>query len=267
MPEEESTEAPRLHAKLFPSEPIIGGPFLNAFHKVLKATLPEWTSRLTVREGGVDRCVVGPDDDLAAAIPIVPRISPRGRQGAHLYGAYRGLSFLLISSPDSLPPSHNVINICSDGRPEIEGRSTHEWIRTFFEAVVAAIPIRYGLACDGEEFSAQNSIADEWSVELVGRDMTKSLPGLYWLNYFGEPYVDFIGETRLTTAPGPIVRKVDHGVFIELAESPWDWRSPAYQSLREDVLSHLGPEYFYSLQNPDRPTIAPTFTRSQSALP
>lgn len=228
MPGEPSTEVPSLHAKLFPSEPIIGGPFLKAFHKVLKATLPEWTSRLRVRESGVDRCVVGSDDDLAAAIPIEPRISPRGWQGAHLYGAYRGLSFLLISSPDSLPPHRNVINIDSDGRPEIEGRPTHEWIRTFFEAVVAAIPIRYGLACDGEEFSAQNSIADEWSVELVGRDMTKSLPGLYWLNFFGEPYVDFIGETRLTTAPAPIVRKVDHGVFIELAESPWSWRSSAY---------------------------------------
>jgi hypothetical protein len=58
----------------------------------------------------------------------------------------------------------------------------------------------WGAAFDRDGFRARN--LDETSgARALGRDMSKALPGLYWLNLFGAPYVDLIGVERLRTAP------------------------------------------------------------------
>ena len=50
----------------------------------------------------------------------------------------------------------------------------------------------YGRACATGEFDAKNMVLEN-GVHSVGVDISRSLPGLYWLSFFGEYCVNSIG--------------------------------------------------------------------------
>jgi hypothetical protein len=84
-------------------------------------------------------------------------------------------------------------------------------------------------------------------------------PGLYWLNFFGAPYVDLMGRERLLTAPAYEVKPVDDGVLIALDSSANAWQTAAYRQREQAVIAHLGEKYFFSRHDPARQTVAPDF--------
>lgn len=45
--------------------------------------------------------------------------------------------------------------------------------------------------------------------------------------------------------------------LLELSRSPSDWDTPEYLVAEQQVLDHLGPQFFFSKAHPDRPSIAP----------
>lgn len=64
----------------------------------------------------------------------------------------------------------------------------------------------------------------------LGRDIRRSLPGLFWLDVFGKPYVDLIGRVRLVDLPvGAVVTSGD-AVVLKLYESPESWSTPRAQA-------------------------------------
>jgi hypothetical protein len=98
-------------------------------------------------------------------------------------------------------------------------------------------------------------------VHAIGVFLEDSLPGLYWLNYFGPPYTKLFGKERLLSAPGFEVGEADGGVLVALDEVPMTWTGGEYRAREAAVIDHLGREFFFSKDTPERKTVAPEFRR------
>lgn len=193
-----------------------------------------------------------------------PSRFPRTAYTGQLDGADSSLTLVLLIDEYSLAPRRRewgwgnciAINVCAR---RIEGTPAALWVGQFVEAAVSRIPIDHGFACTSEEFDAKNISHEGGGTEAVGRDISKALPGLYWLNYFGEIYCDLIGRDRLGSAPAPYIHEVGNGMVLTVSGDPTAWESGGYRAAEEKILEHLGPQYFFWKANPERETIAPAF--------
>lgn len=100
-------------------------------------------------------------------------------------------------------------------------------------------------------------MSDGPSIEAVGRDFGRFLPGVFWLNFFGRRYRELLGDARLRSTPASEVAGVDDGVLVGLGFDPSRWDTPEYVSAEQKVRDHLGAGVFFSKAEPDRPTVAP----------
>ncbi|WP_203909571.1 hypothetical protein [Rhizocola hellebori] len=94
------------------------------------------------------------------------------------------------------------------------------------------------------------------SVEAIGRDFGRFLPGLFAVNYFGERYVTLFGDRRIAQLKPQVVEPAGSGVVVSVA-SPGNWQ--AAESSYAEVLDTLGREHFFDRDNDTRMTVAPTF--------
>lgn len=144
-------------------------------------------------------------------------------------------------------------------RSKVEGVDALAWSAEVFEALCAALPSLYGDVHSSDEYDAKNMSHEGGGLEAVGVDASKCLPGLYWLNFFGKPYCDLMGRDRLLSAPAAEVHEVDDGVLLRLSDNPRKWDSPEYKAVERRVLDHIGPQYFFSREQPNKKTTAPDF--------
>jgi hypothetical protein len=176
-----------------------------------------------------------------------------------LFGADSDLTFFLDHDDKTLPPELNNLTIEVYRLVMVEGEPTSAWARRAFEAIAARLPLRYAMAYLGEEHDAKNMIDDETGVRAIGMKITAAVPGLYWLNFFGRPYLDLMGHERLLSAPAYEVKPVDDGVLVALDAAADAWNTAAYRQREQAVIEHLGKQYFFSRHEPSRQTIAPDF--------
>ena len=249
------------------TRPVFDEAQLRELQRVINDRLPQWASRLraTEDEDSPGGALVSQDHGLYDCIyAIAP---PKyGLGDVVLSGAYAGISFYVFHCITTYPPVLNRMSIEVDELATIEGQMTSDWARGMFEAVTAQLPVRYGFARLDEEYYAKNMIDDETGVRAIGADITAAIPGLYWLNYLGAPYVNLIGRERLLTAPAYEVKPAGDGVLLALDSSPDAWQRAAYQQREQAVIAHLGEQFFFSRSDPERKTIAPDF-RSDRACP
>jgi len=144
-------------------------------------------------------------------------------------------------------------------RARVDGMDAVAWSRRVLEQLCAALSPPHAYAHMLEEFDAKNISHEGGGTRAVGGDVSKALRGLYWLNFFGRPYRDLIGRERLLSAPGHEVTEIDDGVLLSLHENPRAWDNPEYRATERRVLEHLGPQYFFSKEEPNRKTVAPDF--------
>ena len=111
-----------------------------------------------------------------------------------------------------------------------------------------------------DESAGQNMLTTPQVSRAIGIDVSRHLPGLYWLNFFGQPYRDLLGRERLLAAPGCRTAEIDDGVLLELHEEPRAWHTDEYRQVQERVLDHLGRQHFFDRRHPDRETVAPDFS-------
>jgi len=117
----------------------------------------------------------------------------------------------------------------------------------------------YGFAyCNGEYYSKNMDTTKGYAA--IGQDPSRHLPGLYWINFFGEPYVGLIGKKCLMTTPGSVIKETKNGVLVQFGNEPLSWRTHEYKSAVEDALEHIGRRYFFDRQNTKQQTVAPHFT-------
>jgi hypothetical protein len=180
-----------------------------------------------------------------------------GGRDASLVVVVRVDENLLSQAGDSWTWGNRIV--LQVGRSKVEGVSAPVWTRRAFEKLCQGLSPVHGHAEFHEEYDAKNMVHDDGGTRAVGVNVRRHLPGLYWLNFFGRPYCELVGEERILGAPAEEARRVDAGVLVALDESPANWNSDSYKSVEDRVRSHLGEEFFFSKEQPDRDTRAPVF--------
>jgi hypothetical protein len=255
-----------LWLKVYVARPFFEREQLDALQDLISHHLSNWFRGLSIGKEDRDAAAMKVEGkDLFQAIEefAPPRF---GLGDVVLSGSYEGVWLYAESSRSTLPPESNRLSIEIIDRQEVEGKQLTTWAHEFFRALPAALPVRYGLGHLADEFEAKNIERTSGSVRALGVRLSKSLPGLYWLNYFGPPYVRLIGEERLLTTPAPDVRRAGDGVFLALDTDPANWKLPTYHEKERDAIDHIGREFFFSREQPERETRAPDFrAESRSA--
>jgi hypothetical protein len=137
----------------------------------------------------------------------------------------------------------------------IDGLSNAAWARKLLEIAAARLRPVWASARTSAEYRAK-VMSDLPPHRAEGRDFSEYLPGLFWLNYVGEPYVDLIGLDRLLSAPAEVLQ-INQGVFLALPGDPWAWEGEEYRKAEDAVLSHVGKEFFFSKVDSGKTTVAP----------
>jgi hypothetical protein len=240
--------------------PVFAAPQLNKLHELMVDLLPRWSFELKVAksEHSRDRLVIPRDGSLFHAVnEVAPSRFGIGR--AILKGTYKGLTFFLNSCNSTLPPELNYVKVEILDSSIIEDQPFSGWAQRFLESVPALLPVRYGNARLSEEFATKNLVHEGGRTYALGVRLAEGLPGLYWLNFFGKPYVRFIGEDRLLSAPAYEVKKVGNGVLIALNDSPLSWQSADYNEREINTINHIGRDLFFFKGEAERQLKAPDF--------
>lgn len=88
-------------------------------------------------------------------------------------------------------------------------------------------------------------------IEAGGEDdrgsfINASIPNVYWVNFFGRPYVDMFGAEKLRTAPCYRVQELfDGGFMLMLTATREEALSQEGRAKAQAVKEHLGIEYFF----------------------
>jgi hypothetical protein len=86
----------------------------------------------------------------------------------------------------------------------------------------------------------------------TARGPPDALIDVFWLNYFGRPYVDLFGREQLLASPALWVRDLGEGAALAIADSPWESSTPAAQHRAEDIKRFLGQDAFLDPRAPGR---------------
>ena len=255
---------------------------LDALQALLGSLAPTWCSRLREWNGPRDQRPVDIGRDGALKAAVLAAAGRRGptyaalveRHGAPPYERVTGSAELRGAGPElvvvvsidemvlsPLGPAKALGNhvALQVRRPGIEGQPGGQWLREAFEALSAELAPAWGYACHPDEYWAK-VMSDAPSIRAVGRDFSRSLPGLFWLNFFGRRLRDSVGEDRLLSTPAHRVAAVDAGVAVELAADARSWSTPEYAGREALVREHLGADLFFSKAEPDRRAAMPDWT-------
>jgi hypothetical protein len=148
---------------------------------------------------------------------------------------------------------------CTTNKRRLGGLTSHEWIAALLYRLVANDDVLWGAAWNDDEFRWSNLHEEADGIWALGRDMRRSLPGLFWLNAFGSPYVNLIGHDALISAPAHRVVNVGSSIVVETYPAPDAWATDGSMVARDRVLNHIGRQYFYDRSAPGRDTVAPDF--------
>ena len=125
--------------------------------------------------------------------------------------------------------------------PRIEDRPAEEWAATMMGDACALMSPVWASARTTEEYQAKVMR----NGNAAGRDFSRFLPGLFWLNFFGAPYVATIGPDKLEAVPA-LHKPIDSGILIQLHSDPSAWTSPEYRTVEERVRNSIGSDFFFS---------------------
>lgn len=142
-----------------------------------------------------------------------------------------------------------------------------EWVGALVEAFAQHPAMLWAAAYSSDEWHDRNMHDGADGMWALGRDIRRSLPGLFWLNVFGKPYIDHIGRSRLLALPMNMAEAIGDAVLVRLYETPDDWSSDESRSNHQRTAERLGVEHFFDRRFPDRPTSAPDFGLAELAKP
>ena len=247
----------RTRRVLFDREPI------EEVRRILIYSLPTWTSdtwliRFERRSRIVD---VKDSDAFYQVVHEQAESDPLGM--VHFKGKYTLLEVFIHLDCESIRPFAGSWS-CANGisiqivRRRVEGLLYSDFCRETLTVLGTSniLQIDLGSAKLRDEGFAKNVDQTRGGWRALGpRDL--SLPGLYWLNFLGQPYCDLIGRDRLLSAPAFEVKEIGSGVLLALAAEPEEWNTPSYREREQRVLDHIGREYVFERDKPDKPTKGP----------
>jgi hypothetical protein len=86
------------------------------------------------------------------------------------------------------------------------------------------------------------------------------LPGIYWANFFGGPYIDFFGREKLLATPCYEAREINENLILLLtAESPLQPEMLENDDIPDLIKGYLNRNAFAGPRFPDEPCDVPEF--------
>ena len=141
-----------------------------------------------------------------------------------------------------------------------------EQIEDLFRRLAVALDAYWGAVFHSEDFERQNVLLDwrgpDGSVEpyaVRGVDPACAVPGLYWLNYFGPTFCDFVGMAALE-ATAPETEALGEGRLLKLADSPEETLHAETRERAAELRRALGEDLFFDIADPERATRAPSLS-------
>jgi hypothetical protein len=144
-------------------------------------------------------------------------------------------------------------------RETIGSMSRADWARSLASELARDPRLLWGQASMDSEFRERNLHDAVDGVWALGRDVRLSLPGVFWLNFFGRPYVDLIGKQRILTVPCSRAGELNGNIMVELEVPPEDWSTAEGRECHNGAVAHLGQEFFFDRHKPHQQTAAPDF--------
>ncbi len=258
---------------------FLGGDDLDRVQEVLVAVAPRWCRGLRVWKSQREQVAVDVSEPGALAAAVLAGAGERGETYKALVANYgqpplerfcgsvelrgAGPELTVVISVDQLVlsplgPKRNLGNRISlqVRRTKVEDCSGPEWLRAAFRALCSELSPAWGAASHSDEYWSK-VMSDEPPLRAVGRDFGRFLPGVFWVNFFGRPYVDLLGKQCLRSAPN--AEPVGDGVLISVGDDPRQWGEPAAVSVEQKVRHLLGPELFFTKSDPDRVGVVPNW--------
>ncbi len=256
---------------------FLGGDDLDQLQEVLLAVAPRWCRKLRVWKSAREQLPVDASDPEALAAAVLAGAGERGETYESLVEAHgqpphdrfagsvelrgSGPELTVVVSVDlmvlsRLGPKRHLGNSVAlqVRRSKVEGRPAADWLRSTFETLCGSLCPAWGAAGHPDEYWSK-VMSDEPPIRSVGRDFGRFLPGVFWLNFFGQPYAELLGRERLESAPAADV--VGDGIVVAVGADPRHWDDPTTAGIEQQLRDHLGPELFFTKGDPDRPGVVP----------
>lgn len=258
---------------------LVSGDGLDILQELLAAAAPRWVSKLRIWRSSRDQRPVDVAEPGALRSAVLAAAAERGATYRMLVERYgRPSSERLLGSAELRGASSELVVVVAVDEwvasplgtkvdlgnrialqvrdRSVERRDRAAWMRDTFEMLCARLAPAWGAACHPDEYWAK-VMSESPRIEAVGRDFGRFLPGLFWLNFFGRPYQELVGEERLRSAPADRLVALDQGCVLALAADPERWGSPDYAEIEDRVRRHLGPAFFFDKSDRERETVAP----------
>jgi hypothetical protein len=71
-------------------------------------------------------------------------------------------------------------------------------------------------------------------------DVLNKIPRIFWGNYFGDLYIERIGEDKLLSFKAFKTEKIGDGIYIQLTDSPLDYSKKEFIHARKELENHIG---------------------------
>ena len=276
----------RIDLRFFFGESLFESEHLSRLQQVLSELAPQWSRGLHIYRRGV-------------ITPIIDVLLPGSLENAvKSAAAERGLTYTALVKASGTGPfarRSGVVELRGCNRSLITIVRTDEWVfspasgewhfansitlqilqeraekqdavlwaRTAFAVLCERLSPVWAVGHCVDEYASKNMSTEGGGLKAVGVDISRYLPGLYWLNFFGASYCELIGMDRLLSCPAEETKKVDNGVLVRVSDRPTDWRSERYRQAEAEILGHVGDVYFFDRRKPNNNTIAPRFAFPQ----
>lgn len=125
-------------------------------------------------------------------------------------------------------------------KANIEGTPVAIWERKVLDEFVMELKPWYANCSLHEEYWTKNVEDSDSGIDVMGLDIGRALPGLYWQNFFGSEFSNAIGKDRLMKA-----EELGDGVLLQLSDNPREWKSEEYSKREQSAICHLGEHWFF----------------------
>lgn len=85
----------------------------------------------------------------------------------------------------------------------------------------------------------------------LGQDFVETIPGVYWLTFFGAAAVEKIGRDAFRTLPSDLATPYGDGCLIQAYDSVSDAGGTEARQAEQDIIELLGPRRFFDISRVD----------------
>ena len=218
--------------------------------------------REAVRIKGTERGPVAEDLSRLHGQPRYPRrfgsvlIRGRGPGTGGLHLSVRFDAYVPAAPMGTSWMWSNSISL-SVSTERVHGVGRQEWVARAVSEITDRTDVLWGAAYLNAEFQQSNLYQGPDGIHALGRDMRTSLPGIFWLNIFGEPYVELLGMARLLSIPAYGVHQSNQQVIMQAYEDAATWADQ--RATKRALIAAIGADFFFDRDDPDGPHRSPDF--------